>query len=362
MTPAPTIPTIAVSLGDPGGIGPEVLVKTLADPARRAGARFVVHGSSVAMHAAAEACHIEPFWWRVDASSSDDLIASAGSHDCLLLDDDTEHQPPFPHAHTKRGGELSFRWVERAIAQARRPERDPLRAHAIVTGPISKEAWALAGRGQYPGHTELLASRFKAKRVGMMFEGPSLRVILASAHLPLMDVRNVLTIGRIFDTIELGAEGCRAMGLERPKIAVCGLNPHAGEGGLLGDEETRLIEPAIELAVRQGLDVTGPHPADTVFNHAAAGRYDLVVAMYHDQGLIPVKLLARDSSVNVTVGLPIVRTSPDHGTAFDIAGRGIAEEGSMTHAIELAIKTLDRRVSPKSSDPFPEGTTTRPRA
>ncbi|MFT5423370.1 MAG: 4-hydroxythreonine-4-phosphate dehydrogenase [Phycisphaerales bacterium] len=337
-------------MGDPGGVGPEVLVKALADSALRDRARFVIHGSSSAMHAAADRCEIEPMWWRVDRDADPVVLASAAPQGVVLLDSDTQadsHARPhggFSAAPTKRGGQLSYRWVNDAIAQCQRDERDPLNASAIVTGPISKEAWALAGHKKFPGHTELLGSRFKAKRFGMMFEGPSLRVILVTTHIPLMDVRDVLTIGRVFDTIELGAQGCRQMGVKRPKIAVCGLNPHAGEGGLFGDEETRLIEPAIEHAVRQGIDVSGPYPADTVFNAAVAGRYDLVVAMYHDQGLIPVKLLARDSSVNVTVGLPIVRTSPDHGTAFDIAGRGVAEEGSMKNAIELAIRMLDRGV------------------
>jgi 4-hydroxythreonine-4-phosphate dehydrogenase len=336
---------VAVSMGDPGGIGPEVLVRALASRERRRSARFVVFGSSAAMLAAAEACGVEPFWWRIDAGSG--LLDVAAAHDCVLVDSDPEvraagHEPAWKRTHTRLGGELSFRWVEDAVAMAKRGEADPLRASAIVTGPISKKAWDMAGRGRWPGHTELLGERFGAKRIAMMFEGPRLRVVLATVHLPLMDIRNVLTIGRVFDAIELGHAGCRRMGIARPRIAVCGLNPHAGEGGLLGEEESRLIEPAIELAVRQGIDASGPYPGDTIFNAAVAGRYDLVVAMYHDQGLIPVKLLARDTSVNVTLGLPILRTSPDHGTAFDIAGRGVAEEGSMTHAIDLAIRTLPR--------------------
>lgn len=342
-------PVIAVSMGDPGGIGPEVLVKALADPARRQRARFVVHGSSRAMHRAAEVCGIAPFWWRVEAGSG--LLGAASAHDVVVLDDPGEdEQRPFEARPTRLGGELSYRWVERAIAQAKLPDADPDRAEAIVTGPVSKEAWALAGKKRYAGHTELLADRFGAKRVAMMFEGPAVRVVLATIHIPLMEIRNALTIGRVFDTIELGAEGCRRLGIARPRLAVCGLNPHAGEGGILGDEETRLIKPAIELAVRAGVDATGPHPADTVFAAALHGRYDLVVAMYHDQGLIPVKMLARDTSVNMTVGLPIVRTSPDHGTAFDIAGRGMAEEGSMKNAIDLALRMLAQPASVEAAD------------
>jgi 4-phospho-D-threonate 3-dehydrogenase / 4-phospho-D-erythronate 3-dehydrogenase len=239
--------------------------------------------------------------------------------------------------HSRTQGELSYRLVEDAVAAAKRPVGDPLRVDAIVTGPISKQAWKLAGHGQFPGHTELLAARFGGKRHGMMFVSPVLRVILATAHIPLMDIRNALTIGKVFDAIDLGHQACLRLGIPRPRIAVCGLNPHAGEGGMLGDEDQRLIEPAIRAAVEGGMDARGPFPADTIFNAAVKGEFDLVVAMYHDQGLIPLKLLARDSAVNVTVGLPVIRTSPDHGTAFDIAGRNKADPGSMRAAIELAI-------------------------
>lgn len=348
-------------MGDPGGIGPEVIVKSLRDPGVRGRARYVIFGSGSAMHRAADACGVEPFWWRV--ASGSDLLSTTEAHGVVVIDDEDGAAPEtFDARPTKLGGELSFRWVERAIAackdnggggsgSALATGAGGVRADAIVTGPISKEAWALAGRRRFPGHTELLADRFNAKRVAMMFEGPAVRVVLATVHMPLMDVRNALTIGRVFDAIDLGAEGCRRMGIASPRIAVCGLNPHAGEGGLLGDEETRLIEPAIEHAVRAGIDARGPFPADTIFRDAVNGRYDLVVAMYHDQGLIPVKLLARDTSVNVTVGLPIVRTSPDHGTAFDIAGRGMAEEGSMRHAIDLAARMLARTPAVTPGDP-----------
>ncbi|MEQ8770751.1 MAG: 4-hydroxythreonine-4-phosphate dehydrogenase PdxA [Phycisphaerales bacterium] len=347
----PDRPTLAISMGDPGGIGPEVIVKALAKMGD-ARARFVIHGSSRAMNAAADACGIDPFWWRVESGSA--LEDLTGAHKVVLVDDDPpewrsgDAPRPFDNRPTKLGGELSFRWVERAIATAKLPEGNPARADAIVTGPISKAAWSLAGRGRWPGHTELLADRFSCKRVAMMFEGPAVRVVLATVHIPLMDIRNQLTIGRIHDAIDLGNEGCKRLGVARPRIAVCGLNPHAGEGGILGDEETRLIEPAIEAAVRNGIDATGPHPADTVFTAALNGRYDLVVAMYHDQGLIPVKMLARDASVNVTLGLPTVRTSPDHGTAYDIAGSGMAEEGSMKSSIQLALRMAAQtpRVSP----------------
>ncbi len=334
-------PTISVSLGDPGGIGPEVIVRALSDRNRRSSARFLIHGSSHAMHAGADACGIEPFWWRVDARSP--LASTLESHDVVLLDDDPAIieqgvEPRFPKVANKLGGSLSFAWVEQAIADSKREDDDPMHADAIVTGPINKEAWSLAGRGKYAGHTELLAQRLGAKHHAMMFVGDKLRVVLATVHIPLNEIRDKLTIGAVHTAIDLGHQACLRLGYARPRIAVCGLNPHAGENGQMGDEERRLIDPAIDLAVNAGMQVTGPYPADTVYNAAVAGRYDLVVAMYHDQGLIPVKLLERDKAVNITLGLPTVRTSPDHGTAFDIAGKGAADPGSMSHAIDLAVK------------------------
>jgi len=335
-------------MGDPLGIGPEVIVKALADPALRRKARFVVRGLAEPMHYAADMAEIEPYWWRIQHDS--DLAPHAMGHSVVVLDYDELRIAGAPGAGlegprpTRAGGTASFAWVEHAVLDAKRPGRDPLRAEAIVTGPISKAAWAMAGRGKYPGHTELLATRFGARRHAMMFVGPRLRVALATAHLPLNEIRNALTIGRVFDPIDLGAEACRMLGIERPRIAVCGLNPHAGEGGLLGDEEERLIEPAIRLARDAGLDARGPFPADTVYHKALEGRFDLVVAMYHDQGLIPVKLLEWRDSVNVTAGLPIPRTSPDHGTAFDIAGKNRADPSSMKAALSLAAEMATARV------------------
>ncbi len=329
------LPVVGITMGDPLGIGPEVLVKALRDPAVRRLARFVVYGRNETIVAAADRTEAPLDWFRVDAASE---RAQEGSVLAPLVLDYTaegllDGTRPGP---TRFGGILSKAFVEDAITDALRPEGDPRRLDAIVTGPISKESWALAGF-KWPGHTELLAFRTKAKRHAMMFSSPRLRVALATAHLPLMDVRNVLTIGRVHDPIDLGHQFCRQLGIAKPRIAVCGLNPHAGENGMFGDEEQRIIGPAIDAARRTGIDAHGPFPADTVFIAAAAGEWDLVVAMYHDQGLIPVKLLGWDKAVNVTVGLPIVRTSPDHGTAFDIAGQGKASEGSMKAAIELAV-------------------------
>ncbi len=331
-------------MGDAGGIGPEVLVGALAAPGVRRLAHFQIHGSSSAMHQAAQSLGIDPFWWTLRLGGAP--IEAAVVHDVVLIDDDPaddsiEESAPIVRRPSKAQGERSFQYVQRAIADVQRSEHHPARADAIVTGPISKEAWHMAGR-RYPGHSELLAQRLGAKRWAMFFAGGPLKVVLVTVHQPLMDIRNTLTIGRVFDAIDLGAEACRQLGIASPRVAVCGLNPHAGEGGLMGDEEGRLITPAIEHAQRQGINVTGPWPADTVFSAAIArdgkpAQHDLVVAMYHDQGLIPVKLLARDESVNVTLGLGVVRTSPDHGTAFDIAGKGVAHHGSMESALRLAV-------------------------
>ncbi len=339
-------PTIAVTMGDPLGIGPEIVVKALADPALRRRARFVIYGMTEPIQYAAGKAEIEPFWRRVQHDSP--LVETAVGPGAIVLDYDeftTTGAPGEKPRATKAGGQASFRFVEDAIRDAKLPAGDPSRVDAIVTAPISKESWAMAGRGKYPGHTELLMTRFAVKRAGMMFVSPRLRVILATRHLPLMDVRNVLTIGRVFDPIDLGCQACEALGVARPRIAVCGLNPHAGEAGLFGDEEERLITPAIRAAQEAGIDARGPFPADTVFIDAVQGKFDLVVAMYHDQGLIPVKLLDWERAVNVTVGLPIPRTSPDHGTAFNIAGNNAASATSMQAAIELALELCSAPVS-----------------
>jgi len=344
-------------MGDPLGVGPEVIVKALADPERRERARYVIYGMGGAMSLAAERAGIEPYWWRVprdsDAANSDEA-RSAG---VLLLDYDPADRrdswslsAPSAGRATKSGGLASFMFVEDAIADAARGllERGPF-LDGVVTAPISKLAWAMAGKGKYPGHTELFSTRLNAKRTRMMFHAPQLRVALATAHIPLLDIRNTLTIGRVFDTIDLAHETLIEQGIASPRIAVCGLNPHAGEGGTLGDEEDRLITPAIDLAQQVGINATGPFPADTVFNAAVQGRFDLVVAMYHDQGLIPVKLLAFEHAVNYTAGLPIVRTSPDHGTAYDIAGANKAHAGSMAASIDLAVTLANNRAGARHS-------------
>lgn len=338
-----TRPTIGITMGDPAGIGPEVVVKALRDPAIRSSARFVIYGLNELLTYAADQQEMDPFWYRVQHDS--ERVSRRISDNVVVLDfDEFDGMIRAPHQPSRQGGTASKAFVEEAIADAQREEGDVRRLDAVVTGPISKDSWQQAGFN-WPGHTELFAYRTRAKRHAMMFVSPRLRVALATTHLPLMDIRNVLTIGRVFDPIDLGHQACLDLGISRPKIAVTGLNPHAGEGGLFGDEESRLIEPAIRVARDGGIDAHGPLPADTVFIQAAAGEYDLVVAMYHDQGLIPVKLLGWDKAVNWTIGVPIIRTSPDHGTAFNIAGQNKASAGSMVAAIELAAQLAANRAA-----------------
>lgn len=333
-------PAIAITMGDPLGIGPEVVVKALASRLSDSGARFVIYGHATPMLDAARKAGINPFWQPLPldpGSEGETRPPHAG-----LIESPAPSFAGVTSGPTRQGGAASFDFLERAIADSKRHAGDPRRVDAIVTAPISKEAWALAGHAQFPGHTELLAARYSAPRVRMMFVASELRVMLVTTHVPLRDVPRLLTVDRIVDTLECAHESCQRLGIEAPRIAVCGINPHAGEAGLLGDEEVRVVTPAMRAARERGIHAYGPFPGDTVFNAARRGTFDLVVAMYHDQGLIPVKLLAFDRAVNYSAGLPVVRTSPDHGTAYDIAGTNRADPGSMGAAIDLAIALVKR--------------------
>ncbi|MBT5657125.1 MAG: 4-hydroxythreonine-4-phosphate dehydrogenase PdxA [Phycisphaerae bacterium] len=328
-------PLIGITMGDPAGIGPEIVAHCLADTELNARARLVVYGAGAPLTMACEQIATRANWFRANIDEHNDKPIV----DTPIVLDDARHGDlhDLRHEPRKLAGAASKHWVECAIHDAMRTDDNPRKLDAIVTAPISKKAWSLAGF-KWPGHTELLAHRAKAKQVSMVFDSPHLRVALATVHVPLMAVRDILTIGRVFDAISRGEESCTLLGLSHPRIAVCGLNPHAGEDGVLGWEESKVITPAIEMARSGGIDVSGPFPADTLFRRAVGGEFDLVVAMYHDQGLIPLKLLGQGSAVNWTVGLPFIRTSPDHGTAFDIAGRGQANPSSMKAAIDLAIR------------------------
>lgn len=290
-------PAVAITVGDPSGIGPEIAVKAAADPRVAAACTPVLYGPH----------------------SPEDLAR-------------------FP------AGQVSAESARAAHDAIARATRDALSGSvaALVTAPINKEAFALAGL-RWPGHTELLAELCGVTDVAMMFWSEKLRVVLATVHAPLRDVPSLLTRDVLQRTIRLTAASMPKFGFAKPRIAVAGLNPHAGEHGVLGSEEQDVFVPAISALVREGIDVSGPFPADTLFVRAMRGEFDVVVAAYHDQGLVPVKLAAFGHAVNVTLGLPIVRTSVDHGTAFDIARKGIADEGSLVEAILLAVRLAESR-------------------
>jgi 4-phospho-D-threonate 3-dehydrogenase / 4-phospho-D-erythronate 3-dehydrogenase len=328
-------PTIAITMGDPAGIGAEVIVKALSDPVLRFKARYIIYGMNELLHYAADIAEFDVFWWRDQFAGR----LRAYPHDVVVVDyDDYSMLGTVVRAPSKMGGEASMRFCLDAIAAAKMGIVD-----AVVTAPIAKESWKLAGFG-FPGHTEFFAQQTNTRRYAMMFTGGPLRVVLATVHIPLMGLWGRLNIGAVFTPIELMHQALvEWFDIPKPRLAVCGVNPHAGEHGQFGDEEERIIEPAILMARDQGIDVTGPYPPDTIFMRARDGHFDAVVAMYHDQGLIPVKLLAFDQAVNVTLGLPIIRTSPDHGTAFDIVGRNRANPGSIRAAIELAIDLAVKR-------------------
>jgi 4-hydroxythreonine-4-phosphate dehydrogenase len=324
-------PTIGITMGDPSGIGPQIVAKALQNTALNDKARFVIYGSNESLTLIADRCKLQVRWDRVDANSP--RAKEQINSNIIVLDDSEEGLPLLRNEPSQLGGMVSKRWVESAIHDALLPKDNPRHLDAVVTSPICKESWSLAGYN-WPGHTELFASRTKAKRHAMMFVSDKLKVVLTTCHIPLMDIRNVLTIGKIYDAIDLANDGCKQLGIKNPKIAVTGLNPHAGENGLLGDEEQRLICPAIKMAINNDINVSGPFPADTIFSDA--DLFDTVVAMYHDQGLLPIKLLSPQNSVNWTLGLPIIRTSPDHGTAFDISETNQANPNSLLRAIDLA--------------------------
>ena len=312
---------IAISLGDPAGIGPEVVVRALA---ARPALRVLVFGDPLVLSAAAARAGVP----RVDPEALR-VVTTLGPNDVT---------PGRPNDASARA---QLAYLEAATDAVLGGE-----CAALVTAPISKEWIARAGF-TFPGHTEYLAARAGVAAFAMMLAGPQLRVVVATTHIALRDVPTSLTPAGVAATIVLTAEAlARRFRIAKPRVAVAGLNPHAGEAGRFGDEETRIVAPAIVLArtrlAAAGVDaaVTGPHVPDVVFRQAAGGAFDAVVALYHDQGLIPVKLLHFDDAVNVTLGLPFARTSPDHGTAFDIAGTGAARPDSFLAALDLAARLV----------------------
>lgn len=297
-----SIPRIGITGGDPAGIGPEIAQRAADDKGVLAVCTPVLYGAR-------------------EARGKVPLGAASAA-----------------------AGRSAYDAVVAATADAVAGRID-----AVATAPISKAAWAMAGL-PWRGHTELLAELTGARRVAMMFHAERLRVVLATTHVPLAEVPRRLTRERIEEVVGLAHDELPRFGCPRPRLAVAGLNPHAGESGLLGGEEERVVRPAVEACRARGIAVTGPEPADTLFVRALRGACDAVIACYHDQGLIPVKLVAFGQAVNVTLGLPIVRTSVDHGTAYDIAGRGVADPSSMIAAVRLAA-TLASPAGRPASDP-----------
>lgn len=326
-----TKPILALTMGDPAGIGPEIIVKALTHHALYDRCRPLVIGDQRILAQAAT--------W-VGTTTAFDVVAdpAAGRYTpntITLLDlQNADPTTVAPGQRSATAGEAAVAYVNQACDLAMAGA-----VQAVVTAPLNKEAMHMAGY-TYAGHTELLAERTGTKRVSMLLTGPKLRVVHVSTHVSLADAIQRVTPERVGEVIDLAYRSCVALGVANPRIAVAGLNPHAGEGGIFGDQEARFIQPAINAARERGLDVSDPQPPDTVFLRAVKGHYDIVVAMYHDQGHIPMKLLAFDSGVNVSMGLPIIRTSVDHGTAFDIAGTGQASEESMLAAIDVALQMV----------------------
>jgi 4-hydroxythreonine-4-phosphate dehydrogenase len=245
--------------------------------------------------------------------------------------------PPAPGKPSAASGRLAYEAIDEAVRLIQAGTLD-----ALCTAPISKAALHRAGH-DWPGHTEMLRDKSGAPRVAMLMVGGGVRVVCATIHCPLAQVPERLSISELVELLSLIHRSMADFAIERPRVVVCGLNPHSGEEGMFGDEEQRIIAPAVEQARAQAIDAHGPLPADVVYHQMLEGRWDVVLAMYHDQAMIPVKTLAFDQGVNVTLGLPFVRTSPDHGTAFDIAGRGMARPDSLLAAIRLAASLARNR-------------------
>jgi 4-hydroxythreonine-4-phosphate dehydrogenase len=320
-------PVVGITMGDAAGIGPEVVTKALAHAQTYELCRPLVIGDARRLALAAERCGSSVRVRSIDSTGAAGY--RPGTIDCLNLDL-IPGDLPFGQL-SATAGDAAYRFIERAVALAVAGEVD-----AICTAPVNKAALH-AGGHVFPGHTEILAHLTGTLEVSMLLSTPKLRVIHCTTHVGLLEAIARIDPGLVERTIQRGHDSLTRWGLKAPRIAVCGINPHAGEGGLFGNgEEERQVSPGIAAARARGIDVSGPYPADTLFYRAVRGDFDLVVAMYHDQGHCPVKVLGLETGVNITVGLPVIRTSVDHGTAFDIAGTGRADERSMLEALRQA--------------------------
>jgi len=316
---------IAITMGEPGGIGPEVIVKALFCAEIRNYCNPIVIGDVRVMK---DAVKLTGLPIKISTVSNPlESKTDIGKIEVIDIRSSASFKQGEP---SKDAGRAIIKYIKKATEFALKGE-----VHGIVTAPISKESLKMAGYS-WPGHTQLLAALTNTKDYAMMFVSEKLKVILATIHVPLKEVPQLVSEKLVLKTIALTQIGARMLHIKRPQIAVAGLNPHAGESGLFGKEEIKAIAPAIWKAHNKGVIVSGPYPPDVVFYKAYNGEFDIVVCMYHDQGLIPFKMLAFDTGVNVTVGLPIIRTSPDHGVAFDIAWKNKANPSSMLEAIKLA--------------------------
>ncbi|RBW67962.1 4-hydroxythreonine-4-phosphate dehydrogenase PdxA [Bacillus taeanensis] len=327
-------PVIAITMGDPSGVGPEIIVKSLKDEAIYDKCQPFVIGDLKVLKKALDVTNVNLTLNSI--SQPEEAAYEYGTIDVLDLDLVSEDLPW--GEVSSEAGNAAFRYLEKAIAYANEEK-----IQGICTAPLNKEALHKAGH-IYPGHTEILAELTNTKDFAMMLSAPGLRVIHVTTHIGLIDAVHKINPERQYTVIKLAHETLQKAGIAAPKIAVCGINPHAGENGLFGNgEEEEKIVPAVEKAQREGIDVVGPLPADTLFFRAKRGDFDIVVAQYHDQGHGPIKVLGLESGVNITVGLPTIRTSVDHGTAFDIAGKNIADELSLKEAMRMAIELAPRK-------------------
>lgn len=328
-------PIIGITLGDPSGIGPEISVRAAISAKVRRLCQPVLLGDARIVERAAAAIGCE--WpivligpgWEIRES----VPKIRGRRLVVLeLGGANPRQVP-PGRLSKRAGRAAYEWVAAGARLALVGSID-----ALVTAPLSKQAVVRSGVRRFQGHTEMLAEIAGTRRFAMMLAGGNLRVVLVTTHVAMSKVAKALTAQSVCEKIELTREFLTRMGNAQPRIAVAAFNPHAGEGGVLGDKERKVIGPAVARAKRKGIPVVGPLPADTLFAQHLKDPYDAIVVMYHDQGLIPLKMLSFGKGVNITLGLPFVRTSPDHGTAFDLAGKGVADPGSMIEAVCTAVQ------------------------
>lgn len=322
------LPRIAISIGDPAGVGAEIALKALGDQPLNSTAQWFLIGDSAALNAAGQSIGVDPTDLGFTLIETRELSA--------------DHPLAFGQLRAEYGL-AAISYVRRAAEMCLRGQTD-----AMVTAPLNKEAVALSGRA-FSGHTEYIAELTGAAESRMLLVSERLATVHVSTHIPLERACR-LDQRRIVRTIELGNEALKLMWQKAPRIAVCGLNPHAGEHGLFGTQDADVIAPAIAEALARGIDCSGPHSPDTIFVRASRGEFDLVVAMYHDQGHIPMKLIDFEGTVNVSLGMPIIRTSVDHGTAFDIAGRDLADATNMKAAMRLAVRMAAGKMAIESAE------------